>query len=169
MHIPCRRPAVAAALAVLSVFLWVSACGPVQLVSYYDEPTDAALTALQQSADDFIAGLIDSAPSPGNAFENHVQFYEDADQQIRRLEFRVASIPNNDHTIKLVADIRAVILGEGKCSEDGGSLRDLHCLPDNLAQGPSRTALEISRRNINQAIGAALGLELAKKQGLEQN
>jgi hypothetical protein len=128
MYIPFRRPAAAAALAVVSAFLLLSACATVQLVSYYDEPTDEALTALQQSTDDFITGLIASGPSPDNAFENHGQFYEDADQHIRRLEFRVASIPNNAHTTKLVADIRAVILGEGKCSEDGGSLRDLHCL-----------------------------------------
>jgi len=36
-------------------------------------------------------------------------------------------------------------------------------------KGPSPMALEISRRNINQTISAALTLELAKKHGLKQN
>jgi hypothetical protein len=153
----------------IAVVFSVSACSTVRLVSDYDEPTDKALTALQQSTDDFVTKLIATAPSHDNAFEKHKKFYEETDQQLRRLEFRVASIPKNDQTKKLVSNVRASILGEGKCTEDGGSLRDLHCLPANLARGPSKTALQISQRNVNQTIGAALALELAKKQGLEQN
>lgn len=149
--------------------LALSACTTVRLISHYDEPTDKALTALHHSTDEFITKLIGSARSDDNAFGKHKKFYEDADQQIRRLEFRVASIPKNDKTRKLVADIRATVLGEGKCTEDGGSLRDLHCLPANAAKGPSKKALQISQRNVDQTIGAALALELAKKQGLEQN
>ena len=49
------------------------------------------------------------------------------------------------------------------------SLQSLHCLQENKALGPSRMALEISQRNINQVIGAALALEVAKKQGTEVN
>ena len=156
-------------LFLVALALLVSACTTVRLISDYDEPTDRALTALQQSTDDFVARLIANAPSNENAFEKHKKFYEDADQQMRRLEFRVASIPKNDQTKKLVANIRASVLGEGKCTEDGGSLRDLHCLPANADRGPSKTALQINRRNVNQTIGAALALELAKKQGLEHN
>lgn len=164
-----RRHTNTLSLFVVAVTIVLSACSTVRLISDYDEPTDKALTALQQSTDDFITKLIVSAPSEDNAFEKHKIFYDDADQQLRRIEFRVASIPKNDKTKKLVADIRAAILGEGKCSEDGVSLRDIHCLPANLARGPSRAALEINQRNVNQTIGAALALELAKKQGLEQN
>lgn len=149
--------------------LTLAACSTVTLISDYDEPTDKALTALQQSTDDFITKLAKDARSEKNSFEKHKAFYDDADQQLRRLEFRVASIPKNGKTMKLVADVRAVVLGEGKCSDEGRSLKDLHCMPDSIAQGPSKTALSINRRNVNQTIGAALALELAKKQGLEQN
>ena len=65
--------------------------------------------------------------------------------------------------------IRLVILGDGKCSDEGNSLRDLHCMAASKEKGPSSVALEINRRNINQTISAALSLEVAKKQGLEQN
>ncbi|MEO8653150.1 MAG: hypothetical protein ABI409_03400, partial [Ramlibacter sp.] len=122
-----------------------------------------------QTSDDFIARLIADAPSEKNSFDRQKQFYDEADQQLRRLEFRVNSIPRNGKTTALVDDIRASLLGDGKCSAEGRSLRDLHCNPEALAKGPSRMALQIARRNINQTIGAALALELAKKHGLESN
>ena len=100
---------------ILSLLLSIFACTSVKLISDYDEPTDKALTAIQQSTDDFITKLITNAPSKENSFENQKNFYDDADQQIRRLEFRVSSIPKNSKTSKLVSNIRATILGEGKC------------------------------------------------------
>lgn len=169
MQITNRRCTSAFSLFLVAVVLAVSSCSTVRLISDYDEPTDKALTALQQSTDDFVTKLIANAPSEENTFEKHKKFYDEADQQLRRLEFRVASIPKNDQTKKLVANIRTSVLGEGKCTEGGGSLKDLHCLPANSARGPSKTALQISQRNVNQTIGAALALELAKKQGLDQN
>jgi hypothetical protein len=153
--------------ALVGLFLAQSACTTVRLVANYDEPTDRALTELQQETDAFLAGMMAGAPSDANAFDQHEQFYTDADAQLRRLEFRVASIPDNGRTVRLVALIRASILGDGKCTEEGTSLRDLHCFPANRARGPSRTALEAARRNVNQTIGSALALEIAKKQGLE--
>lgn len=169
MQISLRRSISIFSLFIVAAAVAISACSSVQLISDYDEPTDKALTALQQGTDDFITGLLANARSEDNAFEKHKQFYDDADKQLRRIEFRVSSMPKNDQTKKLVANIRAAILGEGKCTENGGSLRDLHCLPANLALGPSRDALLVNQRNINQTIGAALALELAKKQGLEQS
>ena len=169
MLIAFRRPARSLSVLLVAATLITSACSTIRLISDYDEPTDKALMALQQSTDEFITKLIANAPSEENAFEKHKEFYEDADKEIRRLEFRVASVPRNDSTKRLVSNIRASILGEGKCTTDGTSLRDLHCFPANLARGPSRAALEISQRNVNQTIGAALALELAKKQGLESN
>lgn len=147
----------------------LSACSTVRLVSDYDEPTDKALTALQKSTDEFITKLINAAPSDANAFDKHTKFYDDSDQQLRQLEFRVSSIPKNGQTVKLVANVRAVLLGEGQCTTDGASLRDLHCIPENKEKGPSKVSLLINQRSVNQTIGAALALELAKKQGLEQN
>lgn len=155
-------------IAVVLVSL-LSACSTVRLISDYDEPTDKALTALQKSTDDFITKLIAAAPSDGNAFDKHTTFYEDADQQLRQLEFRVTSIPKNEHTTALVAKVRAALLGEGKCTAEGASLRDLHCIPESRLKGPSKVSLQIAQRSVNQTIGGALALELAKKQGLEQN
>ena len=94
-----------------------------------------------------------------------MQFYDDIERDLRQLEFRVASIPNNDRTVGLVKQMRGVILGDGRCTEEQSSLRALHCLPENRAKGPSPKVLQISQRNINQAISAALNLELAKKHG----
>ena len=169
MNLSTRTQSSRLAVMVLAISLVISACTSIRLISAYDQQTDAALTALHNSTDDFITKLIANAKTSKNAYEKHKKFYEETDVMLRRLKFRVASIPNNRQTVKLVADIRASILGEGKCTADGNSLRDLHCLPENMAKGPSKVALELNRRNIDQTIGAALALELAKKQGLEPN
>ena len=78
----------------------------------------------------------------------------------------MSAIPSNGRTIKLVENIRTVLLGADNCNDTGISLRDLHCNSEAATNGPSKAALRISQRNINQTIGAALALELAKKQGL---
>lgn len=155
--------------AVVLYALLIAGCAGITFVSDYDEVTDKSLTAIQQQTDDFIVALAGQAGTAAAAFSKHRDFYQAIDQQLRRLEFRVNSIPKNDRTVELVKKVRLVILGEGKCSEEGTSLRELHCLPDNRDKGPSAKALEITRRNINQTLSAALSLELAKKQGLEKN
>lgn len=147
--------------------LLLSGCSIAPLTSKYDEVTDKNLTTLQQSTDDFIVKLASESNPKARTFQANQNFYSDADKQIRHLEFRVTSIPNNTRTVKLVADVRAVILGSGQCSAQGTSLKDLHCMPSNQTKGPSPAALVIVRRNINQTIGAALALEIAKKQGFE--
>jgi hypothetical protein len=141
-------------------------CSGIELVSRYDEATDSALTALQQKSDDFIELLKATAGTADASFAKHQAFYDELDRDLRQLEFRVSSIPNNSHTTRLIVAVRQVLLGSGQCNAEGASLRDLHCLPANQATGPSPTALELSGRNINQTIGAALNLEIMKKQGL---
>ncbi|WP_157475106.1 hypothetical protein [Lysobacter sp. Root494] len=143
--------------------LFLAGCSTITPVSPYDEPTDKALTELQQSSDDFIVDLIAHASEDANSYGHHQDFYQAADQKLRRLEFRVSSIHANTPTVKLVGDIRSVLLGSGRCDPDGASLRDLHC--NSGKAGPTKVALEASRRSINQTIGAALTLELAKKVG----
>lgn len=167
----------------LTTAAWLCACSLLvagcTLVSDYDQVTDQSLTALQKKTDDFITALKDVTQNDSGAggFDQHQAFYQEVDRDLRQLEFRVTSIPQNDDTVKLVDNIRTVILGKPaeaggpstECTGEGASLRDLHCLPANKAKGPSAAALEIARRNINQTISAALSLELAKKQGLESN
>ncbi len=147
----------------------LAGCAEVKLISDYDEVTDKSLTTIQQKTDDFIETLIAQSGTKKAAFSRHQDFYRDIDQQLRHLEFRVNAIPGNGKTIDLFKKVRLVILGEGKCTAEGNSLRDLHCMPANRSKGPSAIALAISRFNINQAISAALSLELAKKQGLGRN
>ena len=155
-------------VAILCAIL-LAGCAGAKLISDYDEVTDKSLTTIQQKTDDFIETLITQSGTKKAAFNKHQDFYSDIGQQLRRLEFRVNATPNNDKTIDLFKKVRLVILGEGKCTAEGTSLRDLHCMPANRNKGPSAMALAICRLNVNQAISAALSLELAKKQGLEQN
>ena len=164
-----RRTSFAAfAVWVLGVFA-LSGCSGIMLVSDYDPETDKSLTALQQQVDDFIESLETISGTDAAAFAEHESVYQGLDRDLRRIEFRVASIPKNSHTVRLVADVRGAVLGKGLCSTEGTSLKDLHCIPSNADKGPSKAALVVAQRNINQTISAALNLELAKKQGLESN
>ena len=169
----------------------VTGCSTITLISDYDADTDKQLTALQQSTDAFTSKMMAEIPkwdkgkkSPKNSYDSQKKFYAEFDEKLRLLEFRVQSIPKNSQTKKLVSDIRAAVLlqdeQEKQCEEGGLTLKDgeearfsslqsIHCLKENKATGPSRTALEISQRNVNQIIGAALALEVAKKQGAESN
>lgn len=155
-------------VAILCAIL-LAGCAEVKLISDYDDFTDKSLTTIQQKTDDFIETLLTQSGTNKAAFSKHQDFYNDITQQLRRLEFRVNAIPRNDKTIDLVKKIQLAILGEGKCTAEGNSLRDLHCMPANKGKGPSATALAICRLNVNQIISAALSLEVAKKQGLGQN
>ena len=169
----------------------LTSCSTVMLISDYDADTDKQLSALQQSTDIFISRMTAEIPkwertkrSEKNSYDVQKKFYSEFDDKLRLLEFRVQSIPKNSKTQKLVADIRAAVLLPDnlakQCEQEGlvikegeetqfNSLQSMHCLQENKAAGPSRMALEISQRNINQVIGAALTLEVAKKQGTEVN
>jgi hypothetical protein len=155
-------------IAILCAIL-LTGCAGAKLISDYDEVTDKNLTTIQEKTDDFIETLLAQSGTNKAAFSKHQAFYSDISQQLRRLEFRANAVPNNDKTIDLVKKVRLVILGEGKCTAEGNSLRDLHCMPANKVRGPSATALAICRFNVNQAISAALGLEVSKKQCAGQN
>jgi hypothetical protein len=177
-----------ARLAILALVVTFSVgCSTVTLISDYDDETDKQLTALQQSTDTFITKMLAEIPksqkaarSPKNAYDAQKTFYTEFDEKLRKLEFRVQSFPKNSKTQKLVSDIRAAVLlreeEEESCEKTGildadksSSLQALHCLAENKAQGPRRLSLEVNQRNVNQVIGAALALELAKKQGSESN
>ncbi len=145
----------------------MAGCAVPRHISDYDEVTDKSLMTIQQKTDDFIETLITQSGTNKAAFSKHQDFYTDIGQQLRRLEFRVNAIPKNDKTIDLFKKVRLVIIGEGTCSAEGTSLRDLHCNSANRNKGPSAMALEIFRLKVNKTISAALTLEISKKQGFE--
>jgi hypothetical protein len=163
-----RKQALKSWIAMLCAIL-LAGCAGARLISDYDEVTDKSLMTIKQKTDDFIESLSTQSGTNKAAFSKQQAFYSDISQQLRRLEFRVNAIPRNDKTIDLVKKIRLAILGEGKCTAEGNSLRDLHCIPANKVRGPSATALAICRFNVNQAISAALSLEVSKKQCAGQN
>jgi hypothetical protein len=163
-----RKQALKSWIAILCAVL-LAGCAGVNLIPDYDEVTDKSLMTIQEKTDDFIETLAAQSGTNKAAFSKQQAFYSDISQRLRRLEFRVNAIPRNEKTIDLVKKIRLAILGEGKCTAEGNSLRDLHCMPTNKVKGPSATALAICRLNVNKTISAALGLEVSKKQGAGQN
>lgn len=141
-------------------------CSGVRFISDYDEETDRGLSSIQVKVDGFIEKLISESGTEAASYKSNQSFYDAIDDDLRRLEFRVSSIPDNQRTVDLIDNIRTVILSS---SDDAGnqSLQDLHRMHRDPDHGPSPTVLETSRRIINQTISAALSLELAKKRGME--
>lgn len=157
-----RRPHVGY-FAIIITSLLVAACADIRFISDYDEETDRSLTSIQRKTDDFIDKLIRDHGTEEASLEKNESFYKGIDTDLRRLEFRVASIPDNTHTEDLVGNIRLVILGDPNNPEN--SLYDLHKLRRDPDHGVSPVVLEPARRAINTAISAALRLEIAKKRG----
>ena len=177
----------------LAAAVALSACQTVRVISPYDEDTDKQLTVLQQSVDSFITKMLAATPkwdpearSNETAYSAQKKFYAEFDEKLRALEFRVNSVPKNGKTQALVANIRTVVFmtpqEERLCEEtykdngipeekagDIASLQGMHCFVPTKTKGFKRITLVINQRNISQVIGAALALEIAKKQGTESN
>lgn len=148
----------------------LQSCTTVNLISPYDEVTDGYLTSLHQYVLGFIDTLEQTSGTDAAAFTKHKQTYDELNRQISQLEFRAAAMPNNEIIVKLVHQIRLSILGSGDSLQQLTSLKDLHSLNDhNRNVGPSKTALEICRGNVDQTISAALALELYEKSGKTYN
>ena len=82
---------------------------------FFNNVAPGAVYALEHFGLERVA-IIDWDVHHGNGTQN--TFYDDADRQLRRLEFRVSSIPKNDRTVKLVGDIRAAF-NRAYVSKDG--------------------------------------------------
>jgi hypothetical protein len=149
-------------LAAVSILLSCSQCSSVRFVSDYDETTDVKLTEIQLKTADFINTLIKSYGSNAASYDSCQNYYNEIRREIETLEFRVNSIPDNKYTIETVKQIRFVILGG---NSDSSGLRGIHALPENRRNGIDPTTLSVTKRIIDQAISAALKLEIAKKRG----
>jgi hypothetical protein len=149
-------------LSAASILIFCSQCSSVRFVSDYDETTDVKLTEIQIKTSDFIDTLTKTYGTNAASYDSCQYFYTEIGREIETLEFRVNSIPDNKFTIETVKQIRSVILGG---NSDSSSLREIHTLPENRQNGIDPTTLSVTKRIIDQAISAALRLEIAKKRG----
>lgn len=142
--------------------LLLSGC-TIRLVSMYDEVTDTSLTEIQKKTDSFIEKAKANDESQASSFANSKAFYEEIDKDLKSLLFRVGSIPKNKEMESLVRNIQLLIVGDQEAPK-GTSLKELHQItPSGGVKVINSTAFALAQRQINQALHAALSLELAKK------
>ncbi len=129
--------------------LAMSGCS-VQLVSHYDEKTDALVTQLQKEIATFFVTVEGQEGLPECQYDNHQTFYLNSKVAISALQVRAKAIPNNAITITQI----------GLLNDSLGQLEQLH----QLGCFTANTVTSV-RTSFNSSITAILKLELAKKRG----
>ncbi|HKU60413.1 MAG TPA: hypothetical protein VJQ44_04285 [Gemmatimonadales bacterium] len=128
----------------------VAGCTRVTLISAYDEQVDHSASELQQRMDGFLTMLADKAGTPEASYEANRDFYSDYAVGIRAVRVRALAQPKNSITVQQL-DLMSNSLEE---------LRKAH------QDAPiSAEAVPAFRDLFNQAWGAIIRLELAKKRG----
>jgi hypothetical protein len=139
-------------------FIFFQSCSVYNQVAQYDEFTDKALMNIQVKMDGFISELALKQGTSEASFEKNKSFYKEIDKDLKLLEFRAGAIPKNEISQKLIRNIRDSIFGK----EELGGLMQLHSLNGTKDIGPDLKTLNIQNLQINQAVSAALQLEISK-------
>jgi hypothetical protein len=121
-------------------------------ITAYDEQIDHSASELQQRMDAFLTMLADKEGAPEASYEANRDFYSDYAVGIRAVKVRALAQPKNSITVQQL-ELMSNSLEE---------LRKAH------ADAPiSAEAVPTFRDLFNQAWGAIIALELAKKRGEE--
>jgi hypothetical protein len=133
----------------LALLAAATACGPVRLVSEYDEAFDRAVMELHRSVGRFLFLLERTAGTPEGRHARHAEFYDAARADLRAIRARAESVPRNALTAAQLALVEDNLAG----------LERMH------RAGLKAEEIEPLRRAFDAQIGAILKLELAKKRG----
>lgn len=185
---PARPPAFKTIISGILLLL-LSACMSVQLVADYDETIDASATELQHKLSEFFVAL-QSAEPDGRRFRANQEFYKSAAADIDALQVRAAAVRKNEITgeqLQLVEDNLAwlALLHKGctagqltpeqrEAIRANGVDASLHCrvsfgavsnLDDRGDNSLNPALLTNVKGQFEQALGAIIALEVAKKRG----
>ena len=135
------------------IFLAISGCVTVKLISDYDEATDKAITSVQRKFETFFVELESQVGTDDAAFENHSNFYKEIEVDISAIQLRVDALPNNNITSKQITLLRENIELLKGFHEEGITVVE---------------AIEPARNSFNTALSSILKLELAKRRGEDE-
>lgn len=130
----------------------LAGCTRITLISAYDEQIDHSASELQQRMDAFLTMLADKAGEPEASYAANREFYSDYAVGIRAVKVRALAQPKSSITVQQL-DLMS------------GSLEELRKAHED-APIPAE-AVPAFRDLFNQAWGAIIALELAKKRGEE--
>jgi hypothetical protein len=186
MH--ASRKAVTILIVCLGVI--VGGCTKIQLISKYDDQTDAAATKLQREFSDFFVKIASAANPSERSYRNNIAFYRTAAVDFAALQVRASAIYKNRITrnqIDLTQTNFAYLLLLHKGCVSGpltqeqretvermGPDLSMDCqtaygatsdVPDRGDVQLRPILAAVPQRLLDQQFGAILALELAKKRG----
>jgi hypothetical protein len=142
--------------------LWIAlcaacvACGPVRMVSPYDQAIDNGASEIHTRIGAFVEKMTSLAGKPEGAYAANIGFYSDLKASIATLKMRAEVQGKNEITVALV----------GELATNVENLRKLHemskeaGLPSVLAS-PALSAIEVN-------CAAIVKFEVAKRRGTQQ-
>lgn len=175
---------------VLSFACVLTSCASIELVSQYDQTTDASATQLQKDIKAFFVKVETTEKASERSFAGNRAFYETALIDTKALEIRAAGIAHNTSTIDQIDLVeqnlallalmhKGCLTGPPKAEQiekikaQGPDL-SLDCRIDYGAstdrKGRGGSVLNVYattqlQQTFDQTLGAVIALELAKKRG----
>ena len=134
---------------------WV-ACGPVRLVSPYDEALDRGASDVHTRIVAFVDRMTNVAGKPEGAYAANAAFYSDVKANVATLKLRAQAQGKNEVTVALVGELATNVENLRKLhemSKDAG-------LPAILAS-PALSAIEVN-------CAAIVKFEVAKRRGTQE-
>ena len=120
----------------LFLFLSLQSCGPVRLISDYDEVTDKTSLELQEEIDALLIKLERTAGTAEANYDKYVQTYDVIKVTLKKLKIRTAAIPKNKLVEDQVAELEKMVGNLEKLHKQGfGSAGQV-----NILQQPFDTA-----------------------------
>ena len=148
-----RRRGSARGARALWLVLILCACGPVRLVSAYDEIIDRGVSDLHTKVVSFVARMVTESGKPEGTYEPNAAFYDDAKAAISTLRLRARLQDKNEDTVKLIDLL----------DSNMDLLRHLHEM--GKEHGLSKALADPALAAIETNFESILKFEVAKKRG----
>ena len=126
-------------------------------ISSFDPQTEERLMSLSNNFTGLSVDLTNSIGLPESGHEHHKETYKKIHQDVAALSLRVMAIQKNQHTQEQVALLASNI----KIAEE------LHKKGFGETAYATREVISLIDKDITQALGAILKLEMLKKRGIE--
>jgi hypothetical protein len=142
-----------------SWFVWILSllvlvgCGPVRLVSNYDEVIDHRTSAVHTKIGAFVGRMEALAGKPEGTYEQNQAGYAEIEAEIATLKLHATAVPKNDITVKMIDEL----------AQNVGNLRKLHELGGE--RGLRKVLAKSALAAIDVNCSTIIKFELAKKRG----
>jgi hypothetical protein len=138
---------------VLALVALLCACGPVRLVSAYDEIIDREATDLNTKIVSFVGRMVTLSGRPEGTYDANATFYDDVKGTVATLSLRAQVQEKNEITVKMLQEL-------------GGNLERLRQLHEmGKEHGLSKAIADPALAAIEVNVEAILKFEVAKRRG----